>query len=149
MSSIYQNLEINIIMKKILYLFWGLVVISSCTNDDFIETQPESTTNEIIHKKLTYEQVSNRMNEKNDFNKDLKNTFQENYISSTKSLIKTNDAEEEDSEILIDYLFDPIHDNETYSFVTHEFSGEGDYLEKFVLTVEEGEEKVALLRYYP
>src|SRR5690606_13059007 len=47
------------------------------------------------------------------------------------------------------YLFDPIHDNETYSFVTHEFSGEGDYLEKFVLTVEEGEEKVALLRYYP
>ena len=40
-------------MKKILYLFCGLVVISSCTNDDFIETQPESTTNEIIHKKLT------------------------------------------------------------------------------------------------
>lgn len=136
-------------MKKLFYLFLGIIGISSCTNDNFIEPLTETTNSEIIHEKLTYEQVSKRMDEKIDFNKGLKNTFKENFISSTKDLMKINNTDEEDSEILIDYFFDPVHDNATYSFITHEFSGEGDYLEKFVLTVEEGEEKVALLRYYP
>ena len=130
-------------------MFLAVIGISSCTNDDFIEPLTETTNSEIVHEKLTYEQVSKRMDEKLNFDKRLKHSFQENYISSTKDLVKITNTDEEESEILIDYFFDPIHDNETYSFITHEFSGEGDYLEKFVLTVEEGEEKVALLRYYP
>ena len=136
-------------MKKLLYLFLGIIIISSCTNDDFIEPLTETTNSEIVHEKLTYEQVSKRMDEKLNFDKRLKHSFQENYISSTKDLVKITNTDEEESEILIDYFFDPIHDNETYSFITHPYVEQGDYLEKFVITIEDGEQKVGYLRYYP
>jgi len=138
-------------MKKLLCLFLGIIGISSCTNDNFIEPQTENTTFEIVHKKLTYQQASKAINKEPAFDEKLKNSFHENFTSLSNNLNKTTNSTEESTEILIDYFFDPVHDNETYSFITHEFTGtvEDDYLEKFVLTVEEGEQKVGYLRYYP
>lgn len=66
-------------MKKLLYLFWGIIGISSCTNDNFIEPQAESTTSEIVHKKLTYEQASKAINNEPAFDEKLKNSFHENF----------------------------------------------------------------------
>src|SRR5690606_6763704 len=136
---------------KLFYLFFGIIIISSCASDNFIEKQAETTTSEIVHEKLTYQQASKAINNQPAFDEKLKNSFHDNFNLLSNNLNKTTNSTEESTEILIDYFFDPNDDSETYSFITQEFTGteENDYLEKFVLTVEEGEQKVGYLRYYP
>src|SRR5690606_24055465 len=111
-------------MKKLLYLFLGIIIISSCTNDNFIELQAESTNSEFVHKKLTYEQASKAINNEPVFDEKLKNSFHDNFNLLSNNLNKTANSTEEPAEVLIDYFFDPVHNNETYSFITHEFIGE-------------------------
>ncbi len=137
-------------MKKIVYLFIVVFTLSSCANDDFIENNNEQRI-EIIHEKLTYKQVTERMNNTSKivFKESTKTAFNENYNLLVANLNKTNSTTNEGEDAYIDYYYDSVHNNETYSFITHEFSEEEYFLEKFVITIEEGEQKVAYLRYYP
>ncbi|GEM50755.1 hypothetical protein EB1_05450 [Empedobacter brevis NBRC 14943 = ATCC 43319] len=66
-----------------------------------------------------------------------------------KSTTESGGTSDDDVEIMVDYYHDAVHGNETYSFVTKEFKTKGDYLEKFVVTIENGVNKSGYLRYYP
>lgn len=83
------------------------------------------------------------------FKERTKTAFNENYNLLVTDLKKTNSVVNEGEDVYIDYYYDPVNNNETYIFTTHPFTEAGDYLEKFVMTIENGEQKAGYLRYYP
>lgn len=121
----------------------------SCKNDDFTGDVVNEEMKNLVHKKLTYHEVHEILALNSEgVNSELGNIFIEKFNLSSNYINLSNNEGLAD-EPKIDYFFDPIHNNETYSFVTHEYNGKGDYLEKFVVTVENGEKKAGYLRYYP
>jgi len=123
-------------MKKNVYLLFLIIGIVSCDKECF--------------QKLTFKEVSEIMpNNYMFFTNKFSSFVSGSYGLSPYISMKIQKKEEKTSEPIINYFFDPVHNNETYSFVTSTFLKQGDYLEKFVVTIEDGERKVGYLRYYP
>lgn len=123
-------------MKKIVCLLTIIFGMVSCSEESF--------------QKFDFKEVTEIMpNDYLFFTTNFSSFVSESYGLSPYISMKIQKEEEKTSEPIIDYFFDPVHNNETYSFVTSTFLKQGDYLEKFIVTIEEGKRKVGYLRYYP
>ena len=138
-------------MRRIVCLLTVMFGMVSCSEESLPEIKEGQSSDEVIHQQLTFKELSLKMSENPMvFTDEFKSVVIENYELSVSYVLKNLSETENNTEPpVIDYFFDPVHNNETYSFVTHPYAGHGDYLEKFVITIEDGEQKVGYLRYYP
>src|SRR5690554_180770 len=137
-------------MRRIVCLLTVIFGMVSCSEESLPEIKEGQSSDEVIHQQLTFKELSLKMSENPMvFTYEFKSVVIENYELSVSYVLKNLSETESTTEPVIDYFFDPVHNNETYSFITHPYVGQGDYLEKFVITIEDGEQKVGYLRYYP
>lgn len=137
-------------MKRLLLLFM-VCLLAGCTHDEFNEPIKDSAMpDEIVHRTLSFDEfyITFSGNESL-LGKQIQALAQTRNGKLNKSTTESGGTSDDDVEIMVDYYHDAVHGNETYSFVTREFKTKGDYLEKFVVTIENGVNKSGYLRYYP
>ena len=139
------------VIKKLFFLSVLVMSVYACSTDELnAPTEETVRTNEIVHRTLSFEEFYNTFSkDKTLLSKQVHNFAQTKNERLKKANSQSAETPDNDVEIVVDYYYDPIHSNETYSFITKEFKTKGDYLEKFVVTIEEGERKSGYLRYYP
>ncbi len=137
-------------MKRLLLLVM-VCLLAGCTHDEFNEPIKDSAMpDEIVHRTLSFDEFYTTFSANESLlGKEIQALAQTRNEQLNKSTNEAGGVPGDNVEIMVDYYYDAVHSNETYSFVTKEFKTKGDYLEKFVVTIENGIKKSGYLRYYP
>ncbi|GEM_PF-592531 len=139
-------------MKKtllIIFTVFGLYACSDELTEELKQTNSaKASAEEIQYEILSFEEFFYRLTETKQADQKILQSIQNSYEIAKK---RNQDSIEKDAvtDIVIDHFYDPIHTIETYSFVTQKFNEKGNFLEKFVVTINNEVLKTAYLRYYP
>ena len=139
-------------MKKtllIIFTVFGLYACSDELTEELKQTNSaKASAEEIQYEILSFEEFFYRLTETKQADQKILQSIQNSYEIAKK---RNQGSIEKDAvtDIVIDHFYDPIHTIETYSFVTQKFKVKGNFLEKFVVTINNGVVKTAYLRYYP
>ena len=139
-------------MKKtllIIFTVFGLYACSDELTEELKQTNSaKASAEEIQYEILSFEEFFYRLTETKQADQKTLQSIQNSYEIAKK---RNQGSIEKDAvtDIVIDHFYDPIHTIETYSFVTQKFNEKGNFLEKFVVTINNEVLKTAYLRYYP
>ncbi|WP_448607094.1 hypothetical protein [Paenimyroides ceti] len=139
-------------MKKtllIIFTVFGLYACSDELTEELKQTNSaKASAEEIQYEILSFEEFFYRLTETKQADQKILQSIQNSYEIAKK---RNQGSIEKDAvtDIVIDHFYDPIHTIETYSFVTQKFNKKGNFLEKFVVTINNEVLKTAYLRYYP
>ncbi|MDN3706988.1 T6SS effector amidase Tae4 family protein [Myroides ceti] len=139
-------------MKKTLLIIFTVCSLYACSDDITEELKQtnsaKASAEEIQYEILSFEEFFYRLTETKQADQKTLQSIQNSYEIAKK---RNQGSIEKDAvtDIVIDHFYDPIHTIETYSFVTQKFNEKGNFLEKFVVTINNEVLKTAYLRYYP
>lgn len=140
-------------MKKtllIIFTVFGLYACSDELTEELKQTNSAKTSvEEIQYEILSFEEFFYRLTETKQADQKTLQSIQNSYEIAKKRNHEGSIEKDALTDIVIDHFYDPIHTIETYSFVTQKFNKKGNFLEKFVVTINNEVLKTAYLRYYP
>lgn len=140
-------------MKKTLLIIFTVFGLYACSDELTEESKQtnsaKASVEEIQYEILSFEEFFYRLTETKQADQKTLQSIQNSYEIAKKRNHEGSIEKDALTDIVIDHFYDPIHTIETYSFVTQKFNKKGNFLEKFVVTINNEVLKTAYLRYYP